>query len=290
MKSQQESFSCGKHKLSLYAWLTVSAMLLFPVMAMAQQYTLTDPGSTATVTLSGADAGMNYWTVDADPGVNQLAQQWFYYSINGQPVQAINQLGTATVEPGSDNNILNLTYANAQLSINVQYTLEGGGVGSGNADIYEAIAIDNLSGTPINNVQFYQYSNFNLLQNNENTVNVYPDGQGGFYFAQQTAGSTALGEGIINPDANYAEAGTAAQVLSDILSGNNLTGPMHAGPGDVAWGFEWVDPTLYPEADGDEFDIEKDKSLSISSVPEPSTIALIALGMGALGLTRRRHS
>jgi len=288
MKTQQERFACGKHT-SLSARLAFSVMLLFPVMAVAQTYTLTDPGSEATVTLNGSGAGMNYWTVDADPSVNQLASQWFYYSFDGSGVQAINALSTAIVETNSTANFLNLTYANSQLSINIQYTLAGGGYGSGNADIYEAIAIDNLSGTSITNLQFYQFSNFNLLQNNANSVSVFGS-PGNYYFAQQTAGSTALGEGIINPDANYAVAGTAAAVLSDILSGNNLSGPMSAGPGDVAWAFQWDDATLNPEADGDEFDIEKDKSLSISNVPEPSTIALIALGLGAVGLVCRRQS
>jgi hypothetical protein len=33
----------------------------------------------------------------------------------------------------------------------------------------------------------------------------------------------------------------------------------------------------------------KDKGLKVTVVPEPTSMALIALGMGALGLARRRQ-
>jgi hypothetical protein len=267
--------------------LAISGMLLLPGVLGAQTYTLFDPGSTATVNLSGPNAGMDYWAVDADPGVNQLDSQWFYYSYTGSGgVQAINALSVPTVEPDSTANFLDLTYASTQLSINIQYSFTGGGYGGDSADIFEAIAINNLSGVSINNLQFYQYSNFNLLQNNANSVSVIA-GQ----FAQQTAGSTAIGEAVINPAAAHSEAGIYSTVLTDILSGNNLTGPMNAGPGNVAWGFQWDDASLSAAGnDGDEFDIQKDKSLSISNVPEPTTFALLGLGLGAVGFIRRRKT
>ena len=57
--------------------------------------------------------------------------------------------------------------------------------------------------------------------------------------------------------------------------------------GDVTWAFQWNATTSHPAAS---LNITKDKGLSITLVPEPSTLAFIALGIGALGLSLRRKS
>ena len=56
--------------------------------------------------------------------------------------------------------------------------------------------------------------------------------------------------------------------------------------GDVAWAFEWSASL----AAGGELNISKDKGLSVTLIPEPSALAFIALGIGALGLSLRRKS
>jgi len=280
MKIQQDGFPGGKVFLS--AGLAVSGMLLLPGHGNAQSVTLSDNGSTANVNLSGASAGMNSWSV---PGLNQsqLNLQWFYYSVNGGGVQAINAIGTPSFSQSSAN-FLDVTYANAQLSIEIQYTLQGKGTGS--ADITESIMADNLSGTAFN-LNLFEYSNFNLLQSGNNSVTVFSDPAGGGYnFVRQTSGSTAIQEGITSPDANFAEAGNATPTLTAVTSGSNLNNNLSAGPGNVAWAFEW-DPNI---GAGQEFDIFKDKSLSIAMVPEPSSVALMALALGACAWVRRRQS
>jgi hypothetical protein len=172
--------------------------------------------------------------------------------------------------------------------VNVEYVLSGNGVSSGSADMQEYLSIKNTGASSIN-LNFYQYSNFNLLGNNNNVVSI-SGSPGGYTGAQQTTGGpggSGLAEVIDVPYANYAEAATVGQTVSELGAGpytlNDNIGPV---TGDVTWAFEW-NAALNP---GDMLNITKDKGLSVQIVPEPSTIALIVLGMASLGLARRRQS
>jgi len=283
--------------------LTVAGMMLSPGQGMAQNVQMSNGGSTATINMGDGSGGvgavgMNGWCVgNNNVTQNQLNQQWFWYQIGNNPVQSIDQLGNLTHSlssvDGGLNNQLTITYSSTQLSISIVYELLGSGLNSGTADIYEGIS---LTGNGLNqNVNLFQYSNFNLLQNSANTLQVFPDGTGGYFYAQQNAGSgstTGIAEGISTPDASNAQAGDAATTLaaveSGILNGNSMQDPgddvvLNAGPGNVAWAFEWT------AVDGN-LNIAKQKQLSVTGVPEPTTIALIGLGLGAVGLVRRRRS
>jgi hypothetical protein len=288
MKIQPKALLGHKHAALLCACLAGSGMLLLPGQGNAQ-VTLSNGGSFATVNLGGGGGsgliGMNSWEVGTDNQMqNELNQQWFWLQI-GSSVYSIDQLGTPTINQQTQN-FLDSEYTSAALgvSVDVQYTLNGSGVNSGSADITENITVYNNSTTSPLSVNLFEYSNFNLLGENNN-VEVFPDGVGGYDYAEQYVGSTAIAEGIIAPDANNAEAGLAGNVLSAVEAGD-LNGNLTAGPGDVAWAFEWstqIDP-------GQNFPVLKDKELTISTVPEPSTIALIGLGLGAVGFFRRRQA
>jgi hypothetical protein len=267
--------------------LTLCLSAFLPGSIHAQNIYLNNGGSVAAVNPGNGTGqlGMNYWYVDTI-NQNQLAQQWFWYSTDGgHTVQPINAL-TEQAPQLTGGNDLTLTYANSSLAISIEYILAGVGAGSGAADITENIHILNLDSVNSLNFNLYQYSHFQLLQTADNSVVVFPDGGSGYSSAEQSNGGTAIAEGIIQPDANSADTGLAGSVYADVLSGS-LNNQMSAGPGDVAWAFGW---STVIGANG-EFDIEKDKSLSISGVvPEPSTFALIALGLGACGLVRRRKA
>jgi len=289
MKSVLGVISCGKVSVSLCSALVVSSVLLLPGSGVATPniiVPLSDGGSTATVDLNGSTAGMNNWSVG---GQNQLNRQWFWYAIGSTAPQSIDSLGLASYNT-TGNNEVTATYQNAQLAVTIDYVLAGGGVGSGSADITESISVVNNSGGSIN-LHFYQYSDFNLLGSGANDSVQLFGTPGSWNFVQQTAGSSGIGEAIVAPDANHGE---AAYVVPNggTLAGLNGGSPLtlndnpSAGPGDVSWALEW-DPTV---ANGGTFDLTKDKSLFIQVVPEPSTVALIALGLGAWGLARRRQS
>jgi hypothetical protein len=267
-------------------------VLLLPGKGMAQVYTMSDGGSTATVNVGNTGTlGMNSWSVLNNQ--SQLNQQWFWYSVNGAAQQPINTISTATVfnfsNPASPLNDLGVTYSNSTLAVSVEYVLAGNGVGSGSADLTENLNIQNTGASSIS-LSFYQYSNFNLLQNNMNSVTISSDANGYLGATQTTGGpgGNGIAEVIEAPLANNAEAALAGQTLAN-LNGNSyytLNGNTSAGPGDVTWAFQW-NVTLDPNAT---LNIIKDKGLSIQIVPEPTTMAFVALGLGALGLARRRQT
>jgi len=290
MSIHPEGVSSLKRVASLGAWLAMSGMLLLPVQGMAQ-YSLSDGGSTATLNLGAGtgNLGMNSWTVLG--GQNQLNQQWFWYSVNGSAPQPINAIGGLSTTPNGANDLI-VTYQNSLLSVNVDYTLNGNGVNSGSADIMEYIWINNLTSDQTLNVSFFQYSNFNLLRNNNNTVSIYgsPGAYTGAFQSTGTPGGSGIAEVILAPSANHGETALVPTTLNELNNPANtnyfnLSDNTSAVTGDVSWAFQW-DTTLNP---GDEIDMIKDKGLKVTVVPEPTSMALIALGMGALGLARRRQ-
>ncbi len=280
-----------KRLVSLCAALAGVGILFTSGSATAQVYTMSNGGSTATVNVGNNGVlGMNSWTVGGVSG-SQLNQQWFWYSVNGAVQQPINTIGTANVynfsNPASPIDNLGVSYQNSQLTVQVQYILSGNGANSGSADMMENLTIVNNSATAFD-LSFYQYSNFNLFQNNLNSVSL-SGGPGGYSGALQTAGGpggNGIAEVIDAPLANFGEAALAGQTLGELNGPSyyTLNNNASAGPGDVTWAFQW-NTSIAP---GATFNITKDKGLSISLVPEPSTAALIAMAMGALGLSLRR--
>jgi len=287
MNNKSELISVGKVATSLCAALIVAGVLLLSAGAKAQNITLSDGGSTATINPGGGlgNIGMNNWSV---LGQNQLNQQWFWYSINGNTAATIDTIGGFSSTVNVPNSDVTLTYANAQLSVNIEYVLSGNGVGSGSADLQEYISVQNNGASQVN-LNFYQYSNFNLLGNNNNSVSI-SGSPGGYTGAQQTTGGpggSGLAEVIDAPFANYAEAALAGVTPTELAGGPyTLNDNTSAGPGDVSWAFQWNEEAL---AAGAKLSITKDKGLYISIVPEPSTIALMVLGVAGLGLARRRQ-
>ncbi len=288
--------------VSLCAALAGVGVLFVPGSATAQDITMSNGGSTATLNVGGGTGtiGMNSWTVGGVSG-SQLNQQWFWYSINGDPQQSIDTISAATVHnfssPLTPIDNVGVQYANSTVGVTVQYILSGNGPNSGSADMMEGLSIVNNTASSIT-LSFYQYSNFNLFQNNMNSVSLSST-SGGYSGALQTTGGpggNGIAEVIDAPLANYGEAALAGQTLGELNGPSyyTLNDNASAGPGDVTWAFEW---TTTLQANGtvdssgnrlDTLDITKDKGLSISLVPEPSTVALSALGVGALALSLRR--
>ena len=282
-----------KRLASLCAAFAASGVLFAPGHAMAQVYTMNNGGSTATVNAGNTGIlGMNSWTVGGVSG-SQLNQQWFWYSVNNAVQQPINTISAPSFSnfssPATPVDNIGIAYQNAQLTVQVQYILTGNGPSSGSADMVENLSIVNNSASTYN-LSFYQYSNFNLFQNNMNGVSLSgsPGGYTGALQLASSGGGNGIAEVIDAPLANYGEAALAGQTLGELNGPSyyTLNDNASAGPGDVTWAFEW-NVNL---AAGATFNITKDKGLSIDLVPEPSSLAFIAMGISALGLSLRRKS
>jgi len=259
------------------------------VQSEAQIYTLSARDTSVQINLTN---GVSDWTID---GVNQLNQQWFYYSVGSGPVYSIDQIAPWTTPSISTNGpktviTLNETYASPTISVGTQFQLQSQPLGSGQAKLAQTLTINNPTATQ-QTYHFYQYSDFDLggVLGNQNVV-FSANGSGQYYQVVQTGLTGSTLNGLISGvsggiSVQYeVEAGTYDGTQFGLTNGNpsapTLDGKLTAGPGDVVYAYEW-DVTLSP---GGAVIISE-----LQSVPEPSSVALISSGTLVLVLLRRRH-
>jgi hypothetical protein len=217
--------------------------------------------------------------------VSQLDQQWFWYSINTgsgwSAVQSIDQIGGFS--DSVNGSTLDAVYQNSTLAVALDYTLTGSGDGTGGAVLSESVNVLNVSSSSFQ-ITFWQYGHFNLLQNGQNVVNI-GGSTGAYSFVSQstTVGGNGMQETLNNPYANYAETGDPTAVMADVAHGNQLNGTTFAGPGDEAWGLEWTST----DASGNLWNVLQGENMSITPTPEPGSMCLFGLGLGAIGFARR---
>ena len=277
--------------ISMRAWACGAALSLAAVPAVTQAtiVTLTDRNSSASFNLDNdlGSAGQQTWFVDG--GVDQIKQQWFWYRVG--PTGGESRIDTISpslsipsngdFDPGNES--LAVQYQNAQLRVTITYELTGGLPGSGVADLGELIAIDNLSGAPLD-LHFFQYVDFDLngtAGNDSGQLTGAPVNT-----ASQSDPNATATEEVTTPAPSQYQIGSAATLSAALNDGSptnagTIAGPV--GPGDVAWLFQW--DQVIP-ANGSLL-ISKDKGLVVV-VPEPATASLLALGATGLLLRRRR--
>jgi large repetitive protein len=271
----------GKPQRARRSACFVLALALVGVVleGQGQIYNLNNGNSSVTV---DASAGILNYQVN---GLPQMSSQWFWYRLgNVGPERPINTVGPLTPVQ-SDARTLDLSYASLQYSARVVYTLTGGSIGSGSSSLTEAITFLNTSTSTLD-LHFFDYTDFDLLgggagqtiQFGTTTIPVPRINK----FTQTLGPVTAtvsLTAGLYNPSA--AEAALFNQTLASLNDGGPTTLNNNLGPlaGDVTGAFQW-DVSL---AAGNSLTISQIVSLASVPVPEPSVLALFALGLlGAL--------
>src|ERR1051326_7774204 len=271
---------CMKEPMcSLWKSLSAAVLVMLAVSAQAQIQTLFDNNSFADINPNN-QAGMFDWFVD---GQNQLFQQWFWYRVGNTPEQSIDTISAPLIQR-PDAKTAYIPYNNGAFSVEIDYVLTGQSAGSGQADIRESIRIHNFTANPLD-FHFFQYSDFNLLNNpNGDNVALGTDLGGLYNEALQTKGplnSATLAETDVTPGANHGETAFVGATLGKLNNGtpdnlNDNAGP--TGPGNVTWALQWDYVGANMIAAGGDALISKQKFLQ---VPEPSTCALMALAAGA---------
>jgi len=262
----------------------VMAMLLtlLAIQTEAQTYDLSARNTSLDIDVAGGTPGLSDWTVN---GVNQLDQQWFYYSVGGGDVNSIDTIGTFSTQYENFGNspFLNQTYSNSTVFVTTDYTLQSQPSGSGQAKLSTLIGIQNESQTT-QTFNFYIYSDFWLGGNSGNqnfqfsptapyeALQTSLNG-GGPLVATITGISGGMGDSVEEVAGIYD--GTQFGLINGDAAPSFTDSPLIAGAGNVDFAYE-VSATLTPGTAISFTDLEV--------VPEPSSGALILSGMFVFGL------
>jgi hypothetical protein len=264
---------------ALASFLVISTWAVVPG-TFAQVVNLTSGNSSATINTSGSGSGLSGWSVD---GFNPVSQQWFWFRAGGMTSeQRINAMSAPSiVTPAANQARISYFSSVGGYGVTVAYVLNGQAPGSGLSTMTEGITITNGTASPLT-FTFFQYSDFNLFSGGlGDYVSLATDPFSGE--ALQTNGPIRLAETSVTPKPSRFEANNFTNTIASLDDSGItvLNNNANAGPGNVAWAFEW-DFTI---AAGTSLGISKTLSLQI---PEPSVAALVGCGLIGLALRRRR--
>jgi hypothetical protein len=228
-------------------------------------YTISDGNASVGVDV-GSQGGLDSWSVD---GRNQLSQEGLWYQIgNAAHQSSITTISNPKVTRTADT--LTETFQNAQLSIQVLYSLTGGVLGSGTSSVSEELSIQNLTRHALD-FQLFEYAEFEMA----GTARFGTGAQGLFDNASVTGYDGSIAENLdaqINPGANQAASGHAAIDRLADASPAWLDG-CGRGATNASWALEW-DRTIVA---GGTLTISN--IMNVAPVPEPSALWLAVLGL-----------
>jgi len=272
MKILEKSFA-GRlwlFKGGLFAFLLAG----FVVQSEAMVYTL---NSSPSIVMFDTSSGLTSWQVG---GQQQLTLQSFYYSLGGGPLSSVVSLGAPTITsiPFGNPNVTATYSSSGVISVKSTFTLNGN-------VLSDTIKVQNLS-SGSQTISLFQFSDFVLGgASGSQNVNMFLNSS-----SQAEADQTGGGVSLVNQAQFVGTAGTTEMQAdtSGALFGpflgppNALTNVPLSASGNAVYAYQW-DATLPSNL---AFTISE---TSYIVVPEPSSVVLIASGMFALGLLRRRH-
>lgn len=249
---------------------------------------LADDNSLVSVSTT---AGVLDWIVD---GTEQLSRQWFWYRIGDDPEVPITLLAvdagvTGATDTNSDglDDVAYVLYHGAGFDVGVKVSLDGGPVGTTHSDVAEQVTVTNISQADPLDFHFFQFANFDLggTTLGDEVVHLGNGAQGRYAFnAEQVDDEWTLRVAEVATETmDHCEANTYAALNVKLNNGvaDDLSDAERAGPGNVAWAYQW-DFVLEP---GEAFMLSKDKMIT----PEPATLALLGGGAAMALLLRRRR-
>jgi len=265
----------------------LAAMAAPASAAMSPEMFLHDDNSDVTV---DPFAGMTSWTVD---GTDQLHRQWFWYRIGIEEEKPITLLDVNVIKESDtdndgDSDVAYVEYGGTDFDVSVRVALDGGPAGSRMSDVAEQVTVINTSQTESLDFHFYQYADFDLggTAAGDKVVHLGNGAQGSYTFDGEQVGdgwtlrvSEVATEPMAHCEAN--DENTLKTLLNDTDYTRDLNDDEQAGPGDVAWAYQW-DFVLGPD---EAFMLSKDKMIT----PEPATLALMGGGAVLVLFLRRRR-
>jgi len=273
--------------LKMSVLLGVCAVMAAPAAGGVMIFDLADDNSLVSVSTT---AGVLDWIVD---GTSQLSRQWFWYRIGDDPEVPITLLDVdAGVTGATDTNgdglddVAYVLYHGAGFDVGVRVSLDGGPVGTPFSDVAEQVTVTNTSAAALD-FHFFQFADFDLggTTLGDEVVHLGNGAQGRYAFnAEQVDDEwTARVAEVATETMAHCEANSAAALNAILNDGvaDDLSDAEQAGPGDVAWAYQW-DFVLDP---GEAFMLSKDKMIT----PEPATLALLGGGAALALLLRRRR-
>ena len=252
--------------------------------ARAANFTLSDNNSEIRVSDRN---GVTVWYVEGSPDNVFIANYYYRLGSTGNENNFLDGLGTPTVNQSSPNQ-LELTYRGSELQAVVNYSLQGGAVGSNQSLLSRSVMLTNIGGQDLD-FHLFDYSDFdikfNQLNQRDQAIALEPQK---IVVNSATQPLSILAE--VSPN-------TTNYQISDFITlynkfFNDLDGPttldntpplftpFPVPPGDNALAFQW------------DFTLPAGAALTFSSsanygptVPEASSIlGLISLGL--LGLRK----
>jgi len=263
------------HRVRLYQSTIIAILFAGAVIQSEAQITNIVKSGTGFNSSVGfdANAGLINWYFN---GVNQLSQETIYYDV-GNGIQQLNSAYLTSIIMAKHGSTTNQLTANYDLgngnTLALTYTL---GATVNGASLLYGIKLFNNSGNP-ENVSLFQYSVASLPPGSQ-TIQMSVTTPGFQYLAMQYGNG---GASSLKDQWQLTTGQTSTEMLAD---GGPPTGPLPpngALNGSTSFTFESDAMSL---ASGNALNISGTQYLT---VPEPSSVALLAGGTAALGLIRR---
>lgn len=252
---------------------------VFGVMpiATAQFVSLTDAGSSVSIVRDGEFAGtVSSWFLGSN--VNHIAQQSYHYRLAGGDFERyVGSIGAATVTQFSAN-FVQFSWSHNLFDLSIRYVLTGG---TNQSDLAEIVRIVNRSPNTRLGFSLFEYDDFDLNGTSDGDTATKLNSS----TIRQTKGPVGVTVGA-TPIPSIMEVAGFPTILNDLtdLNVDNLDPTLTTfGPGDATFGMQWnvgIDG-------GQTFLMSKNKILV---VPEPATMAALAIGLGAVLARRRRKA